>query len=172
MKVKEVRVSSLFGRVVRESPRKRKLATYGEAEVTSILFAEEEKAPPAAPASLPCSKKPRRDPLLRSISDPVPPIYITLDPDLDLNPDPGFAIILKGSGSRIQGSKKSLVPGSGTSLLFANSLRFLSPDYHHVFLLRSEWNLGRGGGASLPASWEIWRSRPAPPHSGGAHSQQ
>jgi hypothetical protein len=95
VKVKEVRVSSLFGRVVRESPRKRKLATYGEAEVTSILFAEEEKAPPAAPASQPCSKKPRQYPLLRSISDPVPSICLAANPDIDPNPDLGFAIILK-----------------------------------------------------------------------------
>ncbi len=128
-------MSSLFGRVVRESPRKRKLATYGEAEVTSILFAGEEEDPPAAPASQPSSKKPRQEPLLRIISDPVPSIYITLNPDMNPNPDPGFAIILKGSGSRIQGSKKSLAPGSGTNLLFANSLRFLSPDYRYPFLV-------------------------------------
>ncbi len=95
MKVKEVRVSSLFGRVVRESPRKRKLATYGEAEVTSILFAGEDEAPPAAPASQPCSKKPRQDTLLCSISDPVPSICLTADPDPDPIPDLGFVIILK-----------------------------------------------------------------------------
>ncbi len=91
-------MSSMFGRVVRESPRKRKLATYGEAEVTSILFAEEEEVSRAAPASQPCSKKPRQDSLLRgrnSSSDPVPSVYITADPDMDPNPDPGFAIILK-----------------------------------------------------------------------------
>ncbi len=103
-------MSSLFGRVVRESPRKRKLATYGEAEVTSILFAGEEEAPPAASASQSCPKKPRQ--VLCSILDLVPSIYLTADPDMDPNPDPGFAIILKGFGSRIQGSKKSLAPGS------------------------------------------------------------
>jgi hypothetical protein len=94
VKVKEVRVSSLFGRVVRESPRKRKLATYGEAEVTSILFAGEDEAPPAAPASQPCSKKPRQDPLLlgrSSSSDPVPSVYLA---NHDTDPDPGFAVFL------------------------------------------------------------------------------
>jgi len=110
VKVKEVRVSSLFGRVVRESPRKRKLATYGEAEVTSILFAGEDEAPPAAPVSQPCSKKPRQDPQLRSFSDPIPSIYVSVDPDMDPNPDAGFAIILTGSGSRIQGSKNHWLP--------------------------------------------------------------
>ncbi len=85
VKVKEVRVSSLFGRVVRESPRKRKLATYGEAEVTSILFAGEEEAPTPASASQSCSKKPRQDPLLcgwtwDSISDPVPSVYLRTSP--------------------------------------------------------------------------------------------
>ncbi len=88
-------MSSLFGRVVRESPRKRKLATYGEAEVTSILFAGEEEAPRAAPASQPCSKKPRQDPLLCSISDPVPSIYLAEHSDMDPNPDLGFVILLK-----------------------------------------------------------------------------
>jgi hypothetical protein len=73
-------------------------------------------------------------------------------------PDPG---VKKISGSRVW--NKSFVRQFAKILVARLSLSFSG------FL---EWMRGRGGGASLPASWEIWRSRPAPPLSGGALSQQ